>query len=430
MVAFKLMDRYLYDLFMKPNGDYIIRCMEDKDFKELQLCCRSIIYRFQYFVPVDIYFYWNRCGFLSSNDINNKSYNCMCPLHYSNGKLWYEKYGQQRLFPWFMSPKRNRNTCPLEKAIGTCYDEDMSLNMFCKHIDTKLRQDGCIDHLALKCYLIGVHGKFAPLSIEMDVDIQQAIRQSILKYYKNTIYQKFNNGSYISNSLEQPLPNIYLPKKFKIDIDQDDISSLSSVDSICSTLSDNSGFTTNSCIECEPNREVRIINFKKQCESFLIKNSNELLPVYKRLVQVQNTNSYRETRIISELKTEIPKICSEFYYNYSFKNLVYKYVCRFIESLCKNYIWNLGFMLRKYSIRSNESLNTDIFICPCSNMMNSWHSERITKNTTWLKDTEGLPCDSGILSHDNFLKHLEEMKENDVYHYFLYEYLEKWDFYE
>ena len=220
--------------------------------------------------------------------------------------------------------------------------------MFCKHIDTKLRQDGCIDHLALKCYMIGVHGKFAPLSIEIDVDIQKAIRESIIKYYKNTIYQKFNNGSYISNSLEQPLPNIYLPKKYKIGIDKDDISSLSSVDSICSTLSDNSGFTTNSCIECEPDNEIRMIQFKKQCESLIIKNSNKLLPIYKCLVQVQNTNSY---------------------------------------------------------------------------------SENITKYATWFKDTDELPCVCGILNHDDFMEHLEEMKNNDVYHYFLYDYLVKWDFY-
>ena len=62
-------------------------------------------------------------------------------------------------------------------------------------------------------------------------------------------------------------------------------------------------------------------------------------------------------------------------------------------------------------------------------MMNSWHSEHITKYATWFKATEELPCDCGILNHDNFLKHLEEMKNNDVYHYFLYDYLVKWDFY-
>ena len=48
--------------------------------------------------------------------------------------------------------------------------------------------------------------------------------------------------------------------------------------------------------------------------------------------------------------------------------------------------------------------------------MNKWNSKSISKSTVWHKDMETVPCPTIIMSVDDFISHVKEFKEHEVYH--------------
>ena len=103
------------------------------------------------------------------------------------------------------------------------------------------------------------------------------------------------------------------------------------------------------------------------------------------------------------------------------------HINRFIDNFKTNNIWNVGLIEKEYfskqkSLQKNEDKKySHLCLCPCSSMMNKWHSKSICKTSTWHMNMETVPCSSNIMPIEEFVSHVKFLKQHDVYHRVVYE---------
>ena len=64
-------------------------------------------------------------------------------------------------------------------------------------------------------------------------------------------------------------------------------------------------------------------------------------------------------------------------------------------------------------------------LCPCSKLMKFWQRTYITRRLTWIRTFKNLPCNTGLMTNKQFLTHVEELQNVDIYHHYLYKYIKK-----
>ena len=85
LLAFTYLDRYMYDIFFKEEDYLLTNYMDYNDFIELKYCCKSFIYRLQYFVGFDTYIYHHRIKIINDKNIFDSDFQCICPMHVEFG---------------------------------------------------------------------------------------------------------------------------------------------------------------------------------------------------------------------------------------------------------------------------------------------------------------------------------------------------------
>ena len=64
-------------------------------------------------------------------------------------------------------------------------------------------------------------------------------------------------------------------------------------------------------------------------------------------------------------------------------------------------------------------------MCPCSQYMKYWQRTYITNRSKWNCSFKNLPCKIGLMTNKEFLAHVEELQNVDIYHHYLYKYIKK-----
>ena len=161
-------------------------------------------------------------------------------------------------------------------------------------------------------------------------------------------------------------------------------------------------------------RLLKTLDQKKICKYF------EAIFKYKKY------NGSKETKILIELKGSILVLCKKFIDNFALKtNRDYKYVARFLENLDKNHVWDIGLMHKKCITDDTNISKLKLCLCPCSKLMKFWQRTYITRRLTWIRTFKNLPCNTGLMTNKQFLTHVEELQNVDIYHHYLYKYIKK-----
>ena len=175
-IAFAYYDMFIYRIFFERNGECVFDFITNKDILDYQLYGKLLIYQLQHLSGFDLNFFIQGKPYNPDYMINDPNADIIC--HFDkypsdNGKchlcplnqdecLFYEHFLQYRIQPRFFFPDQNTDKKPREFVLFrqkcTCsMNENMSLLEFMYHIEYRIK-NGCFDHLALKCYLMAVHG--------------------------------------------------------------------------------------------------------------------------------------------------------------------------------------------------------------------------------------------------------------------------------
>ena len=193
ILAFTYLDRYMYNIFFKEEKYLLTNYMDYNDFIELKYCCKSFIYRLQYFVGFDTYIYHHRMKMINDKDITDSDFQCICPMHVEFGQNWYNTYASNRIVPKYMcvnvDDKSDKNF-----RIGKCdYEYHLSIEEFKTHIRDKIVEEACFDHLALHCYLLAVHGHYFNIKLEVNEYLRAKMKEKLMESVIDTNDQKLHN---------------------------------------------------------------------------------------------------------------------------------------------------------------------------------------------------------------------------------------------
>jgi len=167
ILAYHYFDVYFYDIF---DGNNII---SKRDLALLQIMGRGLMYSLQFFPYLDISMYQKKIGLKRSKKLRTSAYRCFCPLHKDN-HVFYDKFLKQRVVPFFLRNNDGYPNVHLRTSSECNDDKIMNIRNFYRHVDNKIRTDGCLDHLAIKCYLYAFHGSTL---VKVDMTLKNLVKK-------------------------------------------------------------------------------------------------------------------------------------------------------------------------------------------------------------------------------------------------------------
>ena len=432
ILAFTYLDRYMYDIFFKDKEYLLTNFMDYNDFIDLKYCCKSFIYRLQYFVGFDTYIYHHRMKIIKDDDIFDSDFQCICPMHVNFGNNWYSTYASNRIVPKYMCVNVNDKS-DKNFRIGKCdYEYHLSIAEFKTHIRDKIVKEACFDHLALHCYLLAVHGHYFNIKLEVNeylrAKMKEKMMESIIDYndqkqsnIEQTLelrkkYEKIVKTTITINTTER-VTNFY---------PRNNHNSPRSDTSSSTQFSTTSSFSSSSCTQVFADYDICNNQLLYQIRQLKVYEQSKIKKYFEAIFKYKKYNGAKETKILIELKGSILVSCKKFIDNFELNtHRDYKYLARFLENLDKNHVWDIGLIHKKCITDSTNISKLKLCMCPCSQYMKYWQRTYITNRSKWNCSFKNLPCKIGLMTNKEFLAHVEELQNVDIYHHYLYKYIKK-----
>jgi len=110
-----------------------------------------------------------------SKKLRTSAYRCFCPLHKDN-YVFYNRFLKQCVVPFFLRNDDGYPNIHLRTSSECNDDKIMNIRNFYRHVENKIRTDGCLDHLAIKCYLYAFHGSTL---VKVDMTLKNLLKKKI-----------------------------------------------------------------------------------------------------------------------------------------------------------------------------------------------------------------------------------------------------------
>ena len=320
ILAYHYFDVYFYDIF---DGNNII---SKRDLALLQIMGRGLMYSLQFFPYLDISMYQKKIGLKRSKKLRTSAYRCFCPLHKDN-HVFYDKFLKQRVVPFFLRNDDGYPNIHLRTSSECNDDKIMNIRNFYRHVENKIRTDGCLDHLAIKCYLYAFHGSTL-VKVDMTLKnlVKKKIRNKILSFHEK------------KNSMQLPKNDNSLLTTIK--------TTSTTIHTSYSSSDDSSMSSVNTC--SIQRTEQRVYIDTKFVETFISKNISKqhyegVQDALLKFVNIVNDNeqeysilTQKRDKKIDELKRSIFSICKEYTNKGTETDTHVTHAHRFLESLKKN----------------------------------------------------------------------------------------------
>ena len=102
---------------------------------------------------------------LNKEVVDKKPFLCLCPYDQESDSVRKKLFGDLPI-PSLMKDRRNNLTMRRDiYSSSICSEDAMCIDYFCQHIDETIEDHFCLDHLAIKCYLLAVHDPYLSLKI-------------------------------------------------------------------------------------------------------------------------------------------------------------------------------------------------------------------------------------------------------------------------
>ena len=158
-----------------------------------------------------------------------------------------------------------------------------------------------------------------------------------------------------------------------------------------------------------------------------------LFDKHQTIVKYFSTHFTYHRKIVLKIKSNLINYLSSIYKEpIDDSNVHLRYSNEFLTHLIYNQIWTISFIYYKYvETRKKETDKSDSYwICPCSSLLKVWQTKYVSKRNLWSKNIKKLPYQPTYMTSINYTKHIENMKENDIYHKILHEYEKYFDAFE
>ena len=195
-----------------------------------------------------------------------------------------------------------------------------------------------------------------------------------------------------------------------------------------------SSISSTSCNDISIDFDEDYQSFCVQVSSIENKYLSSMTNVFKEAHKHRNNDFIiKEKEVILHLKSKILNLCNSFCKGMSQEDnnyqIVVKHSRRFLTKLKFNHVWNLSILEKEYlsdhRFKVTYSNTKKICICPCSQMMNKWHKQYLSKKDDWVCHYSHLPCKSKNVSLDDFVQHVCLYKDDDIFHRITYEYMKQ-----
>jgi len=232
-------------------------------------------------------------------------------------------------------------------------------------------------------------------------------------------------------------------KKTSMQLPKNDNSLLTTIKTTSTTIhnlySSSDDSSMSSVNTCSMQRtEQRIYIDTKFVETFISKSISKqhyegVQDALLKFVNIVNDNeqeysilTQKRDKKIDDLKRSIFSICKKYTNKGTKTDTHVTHAHRFLESLKKNAIWNIGFMKPKLITMMNKEKSLiasppNICLCPCSSYLKQWHRKYLSKQNEWNVPFTSVPCNVSIMSSEDFYLHVKKFKDKDVYHKMIYE---------
>ena len=111
-----------------------------------------------------------------NSKLDNK-YLCFCPFHILYGTKYRKRFFDNIEVPDFLKYNQSFSKEFIHK--DTLCNFNGNIHDFCIHIDEYINTYGCLDHLALRCYLIAIHGSSLVFNTEITKEIRDIFHNSL-----------------------------------------------------------------------------------------------------------------------------------------------------------------------------------------------------------------------------------------------------------
>ena len=183
ILAQKYFDNFLYSIFCSDRNKRIKR----KYFNEFQHRGKLLITKVPNYLGLDLMIYDYKLKLLNNEVVEKRPFLCLCPYDQESKSVRQKLFGDLPI-PSLMRDTRNNLMCRHIYQSSICSEDAMCIDYFCQHIDETIEDQFCLDHLAIKCYLLAVHGPYLSLRNSLSSEAKKNIFE---QYY--SIYMKRKN---------------------------------------------------------------------------------------------------------------------------------------------------------------------------------------------------------------------------------------------